>query len=121
MTTEELTVLLARIQVLDNRQVDDLTIQAWEPLVGDLDINDAIEAVNHHFRTSPKYLLPYHVVNGAYMARILRGGFEDRCANGHHYDNGSGYCTRCAQRSTPAGPPITREPDTATIAKAAPT
>jgi len=33
MSLQELTMLLARIQVLDNRQVDQLTIEAWEPLM----------------------------------------------------------------------------------------
>lgn len=61
MNTEELTVLLARIQVLDNRQVDQLTIQAWTPLMADLDYQDAVEAVNTHFRESQAYLQPAHV------------------------------------------------------------
>ncbi|MEX1079813.1 MAG: hypothetical protein WED09_11970 [Homoserinimonas sp.] len=65
MTTEELTLLLARIQVLDNRQVDDLTIEAWAPIVGDLGYQDAVHAVNQHFRNSTEYLRPGHVVAGA--------------------------------------------------------
>lgn len=54
-------MLLARIQVLDNRQVDQLTIQAWTPLMADLDYQEAVEAVNTHFRESPAYLQPAHV------------------------------------------------------------
>lgn len=65
MNTQELTALLGRIQVLDNRQVDEITLQAWEPLVANVDYEDAVEAVNAHFRTSDRYLLPVHVVEGS--------------------------------------------------------
>ena len=136
MTTEELTMLLARIQLLDNRAIDELTIQAWEPIVGDLHIEDAIEAVNEHFRASDAYLRPTHVVQGAARARIARWaaarrtphearyetvrGIEvcwicgtrphehgiDGCA--HQFDAASGYCTRCGVREDQARAP--REP-----------
>lgn len=61
MNTDELTMLLARVQVLDNRQVDQLTIEAWTPLMADLDYAEAVEAVNTHFRESTMYLQPVHV------------------------------------------------------------
>lgn len=61
MNTEELTMLLARVQVLDNRQVDQLTIEAWSPLMADLDYGEAVDAVNTHFRESTMYLQPVHV------------------------------------------------------------
>lgn len=61
MNTQELTALLGRIQVLDNRQVDELTLQAWTPLMADLDYTEAVDAVNTHFRESREYLQPAHV------------------------------------------------------------
>lgn len=64
MTTEELTMLLVRIQVLDNRQVDQLTIEAWEPIIGHLNYDDALTAVNNHFRETVDYLRPAHIVQG---------------------------------------------------------
>lgn len=69
MNSEELTVLLARIQVLDNRQVDDLTIQAWAPLMANVPYAAAVEAVNEHFSTSTAYLQPAHIIQGVSAAR----------------------------------------------------
>lgn len=69
MNSEELTVLLTRIQVLDNRQVDDLTIQAWAPLMVDVPYADAVKAVNEHFRTTTVYLQPAHIVQAVAQAK----------------------------------------------------
>lgn len=62
MNTTRLTALLARIQVLDNRQVDELTIQAWSPLMEDIDYHAAVRAVNRHSAESTDYLKPAHIV-----------------------------------------------------------
>ena len=75
MNTEELTTLLARIQVLDNRQVDELTIQAWAPLMADVNYLDAVQAVNLHFQRSGEYLKPAHVVAGV---RSIRNDAHER-------------------------------------------
>lgn len=64
MNVDQVTALLARIQVLDNRQVDQLTIEAWTPLMSRLDYAEAVEAVNIHFRTTSEYLQPAHIVAG---------------------------------------------------------
>jgi len=64
MDVKEVTMLLARIQVLDNRQVDALTIEAWTPLMANIDYNDAVAAVNRHFAESTEYLKPAHIVSG---------------------------------------------------------
>lgn len=72
MNIQALSMLLARITVLDNRIVDQLTIEAWEPIVGDLDFEDALNAVNEHFRISTEYLVPAHIVEGAARARKQR-------------------------------------------------
>lgn len=70
MNTDELTMLLARIQVIDNRQVDALTIEAWTPLMAKVDYLDAVRAVNAHFKESTAYLQPAHITAG--VARIER-------------------------------------------------
>lgn len=64
MNVDQVTALLTRIQVLDNRQVDQLTIEAWTPLMSRLEYADAVEAVNIHFQTSSEYLQPAHIVAG---------------------------------------------------------
>lgn len=71
MSIEELTVLLTRIQVLDNRQVDALTIQAWTPIMAGIAYADAVEAVNEHFRTSTAYLQPAHITQAVARAKRL--------------------------------------------------
>lgn len=75
MKTDELTMLLARIQVLDNRQVDELTIQAWTPLMEGIDYEAAVRAVNRHSVESTDYLKPAHIVRLVRQeARALTGG-----------------------------------------------
>lgn len=71
MNTAELTALLGRIQILDNRQVDALTIEAWTPLMADVPYDAAVRAVNDHFRTSTAYLQPAHIVQAVQASRRL--------------------------------------------------
>lgn len=73
MNTDEVTMLLARIQVLDNRQVDQLTIEAWTPLMANLNYPDAVEAVNTHFQESTAYLQPAHI---AALVKRARGSSQ---------------------------------------------
>lgn len=78
MNTDELTMLLARIQVIDNRQVDALTIEAWTPLMSRIDYADAVQAVNHHFTNSTDYLQPAHIRAGVARVRSDREREESR-------------------------------------------
>lgn len=61
MNIDQTARLLALVQVIDNRRVDEATILAWHPLVSDLDFLEASEAVNLHRQESREYLLPAHV------------------------------------------------------------
>ncbi|MCT1363933.1 hypothetical protein [Microbacterium sp. p3-SID131] len=61
MNIQETTELLTRIQVIDNRRVEEATVLAWFELVDDLDLATALEAVRLHFRESTAYLTPAHV------------------------------------------------------------
>lgn len=76
MNIEETGKLLARVQVIDNRRVDEATILAWHELVEDLDYAMAVEAVRLHFRESTTYLVPAHVRRG--IERILLAGLGAR-------------------------------------------
>ncbi|WP_336642823.1 hypothetical protein [Microbacterium sp. MMO-113] len=53
--------LLAEVQLIDNRRIEEATLVAWHRLVDDLDYSEAVEAVRLHFRTSTTYLTPAHV------------------------------------------------------------
>lgn len=102
MNAEELTVLLARIQVLDNRQVDELTIQAWGPLMAHVSYADAVEAVSSHFVESTDYLQPAHIhrrIRARYRAELPQTMSEeapDDC--GAHKWLADGTCLRCTAR-----------------------
>lgn len=73
MNREQFTYLLARIQVFDNRQIGKTTAEAWWPIIGDLDYDDAVAAVQTHFRDRPEvYLQPGHIVAGVKRAHEAR-------------------------------------------------
>lgn len=106
MMTAELTLLLTRIQVLDNRQVDQLTIEAWADVLPDwLTLEDATTAVNQHFATSTEYLKPAHIVTAAQRARSDRRSLEaddygflytpNACT---HVWGVNGFCGNCGSR-----------------------
>lgn len=65
MTREQTAALLALIAVCDRRSVGVPEIAAWHQLLGEVDYDDACEAVRRHFRGSRDYLMPVHVVDGA--------------------------------------------------------
>lgn len=76
MTIEETATLLANIQLIDNRRVEEETIVAWHALVSDLDFRMSLEAARLHFRDSTEYLKPAHVRAG--VERILLAGLGAR-------------------------------------------
>ncbi|MFK4760329.1 hypothetical protein ACI3KS_05275 [Microbacterium sp. ZW T5_45] len=76
MTIDETATLLANIQLIDNRRVEEETIIAWHVLVGDLDFTMSLEAARLHFRDSTEYLKPAHVRAG--VERILLAGLGSR-------------------------------------------
>lgn len=105
MNTEEVTMLLARIQVLDNRQVDQLTIEAWTPLMAFTPYSDAVDAVNAHFMESTDYLQPAHIVarvrsrRRAALPQTMSEAAPDDC--GDHVWLGDGTCVKCTSRREP--------------------
>jgi hypothetical protein len=105
MNTEQLTMLLARIQVLDNRQVDQLTIEAWSPLLANITYSDAVTAVNEHFTESTDYLQPAHIVGRvrakrrAALPQTMSETAPDDCGN--HRRLADGTCMYCTHREEP--------------------
>lgn len=82
MNIQETTELLTRIQIIDNRRVEEATVLAWFELVGDLDLAPALEAVRLHFRDSTEYLKPAHVRAGIERIRVAGlGAQEDEHGN----------------------------------------
>ena len=62
MTETETAALLARIAEITSRQVEVASIATWHDIIGALDYDDAVRAMNEHFMSSGDYLMPHHLV-----------------------------------------------------------
>ncbi|WP_159573058.1 hypothetical protein [Curtobacterium sp. 18060] len=65
MNKLELSKLLTTFSLVDHRNIDPETVNAWYDVLGDLDVDFAYEAGVEHFRESTDYLKPAHIVAGA--------------------------------------------------------
>jgi len=74
MNLKEVAGVLARIQLLDNRAVDRVVVAHWEPLIGHLEFDEAITAVEMHARESTAYLVPAHIIANVDRIRRARTG-----------------------------------------------
>lgn len=100
MNVQELTLVFARIQALDEyRQVDELVIQAWEPLMEDVDYDHAVQAVNEHYKTSDRRIMPVHIIEAARRYKTVKKFEALREAHVHKFDR-HGYC-RCSAIGEP--------------------
>jgi len=63
MNNAQVAAVLAKIQLVDNRETDaaGLVLAEWVDTIGDLEFADAVEAVRMHRRNSLEYLQPNHV------------------------------------------------------------
>lgn len=64
--------MLAKAQLVDNRQITELVIREWHEAIGHLNYEDAYKAVTLHRQGSTEYLQPAHVVAGARRVREAR-------------------------------------------------
>ncbi|QCR43430.1 hypothetical protein C1N91_07590 [Curtobacterium sp. SGAir0471] len=64
MNKLELSKLLTTFSLVDHRNVDPETVNAWYDVLGDLDVEFAYQAGVDHFRDSTEYLKPAHIVAG---------------------------------------------------------
>lgn len=86
MNIEQTAAVVAKVQLIDNREVNELVLAEWHDVIGHLDFDDAIEAVRVHRRTSTAYLVPAHIVAGAeevYVERRERFGACLLCQQPH--------------------------------------
>lgn len=72
MTIDECKRVLAKIQLGDNRQVDELTLREWFNTIGHLNFADTIEAVTLHRQESDSWLMPSHLVANVHRIRTNR-------------------------------------------------
>lgn len=76
MTPEEAALLLAGAAMFDYRKVEKADALAWHHVLGDLDYDDAIEAVRRHYAESTERLMPAHVRQGVRAIREDRRRLE---------------------------------------------
>lgn len=72
MIRSECAKVLAKIQLGDNRQVDQLTLEEWFDTIGHLDFESAVAGVRLHRQESTDWLMPAHVIRNAKRAAETR-------------------------------------------------
>lgn len=73
MNSREVSIVLAKIVLGDNRQTDDAVFAYWVEGIGGLKLEDALAAVAEHRREHPGVWLDVgHVVAGARRAKDIR-------------------------------------------------
>lgn len=58
MNADDMARVLAKAALFDRRTGGESEIAAWLEVAGDLDVDDALEAVGAHYRTSTDWLMP---------------------------------------------------------------
>ena len=61
MNAEQVAAVVAKIRIGDNRETSPEVILEWLDTIGDLNFDDAIEAVRMHRRESTEYLSAAHI------------------------------------------------------------
>ncbi|MFE6304997.1 hypothetical protein [Nocardiopsis sp. NPDC057823] len=61
MTEQHILTVLAKASAFDNRRPDAAAAAAWLEAIGDLPVEDALEAVVEHYATATDYLRPGHI------------------------------------------------------------
>lgn len=69
MKRSEISVLLAACAARDARTVGEADVEAWFEDLGDLDFEDARQAVSQHYRESTDRIMPAHIRK---LSRIIR-------------------------------------------------
>lgn len=77
MNVDELSRVVAKIRLGDNRETSREVLLEWFDNIGDLDYADAIEAVRMHRRESTEYLVAAHVRAGVKRIRQARNPDND--------------------------------------------
>lgn len=76
MNHSEVAKLLALAAGRDQRTVGETDVLAWHEDIGDLDFEEAREALRRHFRESTERLMPAHIRRGVRVVREERRRLE---------------------------------------------
>lgn len=110
MNRSECAKVLAKIQLGDNRQVDQLVLDEWFDTIGHLNFEDAIAGVRLHRQESTAYLIAAHVVQNAARVRASRNkqvaavDWEHRSTDDHAHVFKAGWCVHCRTEQGAVGP-----------------
>lgn len=80
MTPGEVARLLAACAMYDFRTVEKPDVAAWSHVIGDLDYDDAMEAVKRHYQAQTERMMPAHVRQGVKAIREERRRMERSAA-----------------------------------------
>lgn len=81
MNIAETSMVLAKIQAFDNRNVDDATILAWQEVLEPHTLQDALVAVSDYFRAYSAWIMPAHIVE---RVRAIEEDRSRQFKNGCH-------------------------------------
>ncbi|WP_440708798.1 hypothetical protein [Herbiconiux sp. YIM B11900] len=72
MDEVQVAEFLTVVSMIDNRIVEPETVTAWHRVIGHLDYDTALAAMEMHFGESTVYLLPAHIAGNARRVREQR-------------------------------------------------
>jgi hypothetical protein len=80
VTPGDVARMLAACAMYDYREVEEVDAKAWHLIIGDLDFDDAMEAVLRHYADSTERMKPAHVRQGVKAVRAERRRLESHPA-----------------------------------------
>lgn len=72
MLLSETAKILAKVQLIDNRTVDRVTVDTWHEIIGHFTYEDVLAAINLHRLESTEYLVPAHIKANMTRAKAIR-------------------------------------------------
>lgn len=104
MDKSDVVLLLAFAGTYDYRKVGDADIEAWFLAVGDLDFQDAKQAIVAHYRNSAERMMPFHLRQGVKAIKDERRRVEKVAARElpSRYENDLGREMSAAQGAATA-------------------
>lgn len=95
MTPAQTAKVLAAAAAFDQRTVGTADVAAWHSALGELDYEDARDAITRHYRTSAERVMPVHVLHYAAEIGDQRAQRNWEQANGHPYIGVGAVCEAC--------------------------
>lgn len=95
MTPAQTARVLAAAAAFDQRTVGHADVAAWHAALGELDYEDARDAVTRHYRRTAERVMPVHVLEHASDIRTERAQQRWELSNSHDYVGDEEVCGAC--------------------------